>query len=428
MRQNGANRIYAKRLSPNDNSKNQIYLGGDFSALNIIPHGLIHTDSSETAGSVRDRAKAAVDFYWIDSDGRHLAPNASLILYPKYPEVRMSGFLLGCRAAPSQIMRVRDEGRILFFGITPEGAVFGYVSAPDSDVSNEFSAREWQGTGVFLEIPLNLLDRSSKSILLDELRRIYHLHWVSSQRLGAGGIKVPYAAPNAGGYTLEAELGISPNGYAEPDFMGWELKQFGVNDFQTYLPKSPVTLLTPEPTGGIYRTDGVAAFLRRFGYADQNGRADRLNFGGRYDCQRGHHSLTGLRMTLTGFDKTSGKITDIDGGFELITTDEQIAASWSFKGLMAHWNRKHAQAAYVPSLHRKPPPEYRFGAKILLCEKTDFLLFLKAFAAGAVYYDPGVKMEQASSGNPAIKRRSQFRVAHADLPRLYQNHETMVLA
>ena len=342
MRQNGANRIYAKRLSPNDNSKNQIYLGGDFSALNIIPHGLIHTDSSEKAGSVRDRAKAAVDFYWIDSDGRHLAPNASLILYPKYPEVRMSGFLLGCRAAPSQIMRVRDEGRILFFGITPEGAVFGYVSAPDSDVSNEFSAREWQGTGVFLEIPLNLLDRSSKSILLDELRRIYHLHWVSSQRLGAGGIKVPYAAPNAGGYTLEAELGISPNGYAEPDFMGWELKQFGVNDFQTYLPKSPVTLLTPEPTGGIYRTDGVAAFLRRFGYADQNGRADRLNFGGRYDCQRGHHSLTGLRMTLTGFDKTSGKITDIDGGFELITTDEQIAASWSFKGLMAHWNRKHS--------------------------------------------------------------------------------------
>ena len=35
--QHGASRVYVKALSPNDNSKNQIYLGGDFSALNIIP-------------------------------------------------------------------------------------------------------------------------------------------------------------------------------------------------------------------------------------------------------------------------------------------------------------------------------------------------------------------------------------------------------
>jgi hypothetical protein len=29
---------------------------------------------------------------------------------------------------------------------------------------------------------------------------------------------------NCGGYTLEAELGATPNGYSEPDFMGWEIK------------------------------------------------------------------------------------------------------------------------------------------------------------------------------------------------------------
>ena len=56
MRQNGAERIYAKKLAPNDNSKNQIYLGGDFSVLNIIPHGIVETDSSAAAGSVRRRA------------------------------------------------------------------------------------------------------------------------------------------------------------------------------------------------------------------------------------------------------------------------------------------------------------------------------------------------------------------------------------
>ena len=55
--------------------------------------------------------------------------------------------------------------------------------------------------------------------------------------------------------TLEAELGITPNGYAEPDFMGWEVKQYGVTDFIAIRPRSPVTLMTPEPTGGIYRTE-----------------------------------------------------------------------------------------------------------------------------------------------------------------------------
>ncbi len=30
---------------------------------------------------------------------------------------------------------------------------------------------------------------------------------------------------------LEAELGVTPNGYSEPDFMGWEIKQFGVKKF-----------------------------------------------------------------------------------------------------------------------------------------------------------------------------------------------------
>lgn len=94
---------------------------------------------------------------------------------------------------------------------------------------------------------------------------------------------------------------------------------------------------------------------------------------------------------------------------------------------MVHWNRKHAQAVYVPSLFRRPPPEYFYGSQILLCEQTDFLLFLKAFAAGTIYYDPGIKIERASTDRPVIKRRSQFRVAHADLTGLYQRHESVEL-
>ncbi len=100
------------------------------------------------------------------------------------------------------------------------------------------------------------------------------------KKLGRNGLKEPYSARNGGGYTLEAELGIRPNGDAEPDFMGWEVKQYGVANFIKFAPKSPVTLMTPEPTGGIYRDAGVTAFyLKRFGYPDKGGKPDRINYG-----------------------------------------------------------------------------------------------------------------------------------------------------
>ncbi|MBK9002849.1 MAG: hypothetical protein IPM41_03000 [Sphingomonadales bacterium] len=426
MRHNGAQRIYAKKLAPNDNSKNQVYLGGGFGALNIIPHGEIITDDRPLAGAKRERPKAKVDFWWIDDAGFHNAPDAQLILYPDYPEVRMSGFLKGCRAAPSKVMTVRDEGRTLFFGILPNGRVLGYAAAANDPVSNELNAGQWNMIGVFAELPLSLTQPvSTKSLLLAELKRVHELGWIMSQKLSRDGVKEPYAALNGGGYTLEAELGITPNGIAEPDFQGWEVKQYGVRDFVRFLPKTPVTLMTPEPTGGVYREDGVASFLARFGYDDKNGRADRRNFGGVYAISRDFHADTGLKLVMNGFDATSGKMTDLGGGIMLVDRNGVVAASWTFKDMMAHWNRKHAQAAYVPSLSRSPPPEYSYGAQVLMCEQTDFILFLKAFAVGAIYYDPAIKIENVSSLRPVIKRRSQFRVNHTRLTDIYHTSETV---
>lgn len=200
MRHHGATRIYAKKLAPNDNSKNQVYLGGDFSALNIIPHGDIYADDADIGGAVRDRAKASVEFYWIDGENLHQAPQTGLILYPKYPEVRMSGFLKGCSSAPSEIMRVRDEGRVLFFGITREGSVLGYAASAEHAVTRELVARDWPMVGVFLELPLTLSDTTSpRDQLLAELRRISRMNWITSQKLAADGTRTPYAARNGGG-------------------------------------------------------------------------------------------------------------------------------------------------------------------------------------------------------------------------------------
>lgn len=424
--QHSVDRIYAKKLAPNDNSKNQIYLGGGFGALNIIPHGEIYTDTRPMAGSKQDRPKAPVSFFWVDENGKHLAPNAQLILYPDYPEVRMSGFLLGCKQAPSELLTVREEGRILFFGVTKSGDVLGYAVGADHAIANEINAGKWQSVGVFIELPTKPDSKESpKDILLSELRRIYALKWIASQKLAKGGFKLPYAARNAGGYTLEAELGITPNGISEPDFMGWEVKQYGVSNFTRFTPKSAVTLMTPEPTGGLYKDKGPTEFVRLYGYPDKSGKPDRLNFGGIYTCLKTHHADTGVRIVVDGFDAASGKITNLDGSIALIDRCDVVAASWSFKGMMAHWNRKHAQAAYVPSLFQTPPPEYRYGPRVLLCEETDFLLFLSAFTSGVVYYDPALKLENASHPEAALKPRSQFRVKHKQLTQLYRRSEVI---
>lgn len=43
---------------------------------------------------------------------------------------------------------------------------------------------------------------------------------IDSKRLNANGDFVACEASQCGGYTLEAELGIIPNGKAEPDYLG----------------------------------------------------------------------------------------------------------------------------------------------------------------------------------------------------------------
>jgi hypothetical protein len=426
MQRHGANRVFAKKLAPNDNSKNQVYLGGDFSALNIIPHGDIYIDDQARAGSKQDRPKAPVRFSWVDDDGRYLAPGANLILYPDYPEVRLSGFLQGCRRAPSDLMNKRLDGRVMFFGVTHDGEVLGYVVADGDPVGEEVKTGRFEELGVFLELPRSR-GMSPRSILLGELRRIFEMGWIPSQKLDRDRTKRPYAARNGGGYTLEAELGITPNGYSEPDFMGWEVKQFGVRNFERYAPMSPVTLMTPEPTGGLYKSDGLSAFMRCYGYSDRAGRVGRTNFGGVYRCGGDHHDLTGLRMTIDGFDAETGKIADLEAGISLLDRNGEVAATWSFKGLMEHWNRKHAQAAYVPSLCQASPLTYRYASLVGLCEGTDFVLFLKGFVAGTIYYDPAIKLVETEQGFDT-KRRSQFRVRHSDLAGLYRSNEIVDVA
>lgn len=44
MKNKGCRTIYAKALAANDNRKQQVYFGGDFQAINIIPFDTIAPD------------------------------------------------------------------------------------------------------------------------------------------------------------------------------------------------------------------------------------------------------------------------------------------------------------------------------------------------------------------------------------------------
>lgn len=419
----GAEHLYAKRLAPNDNSKNQVYLGSSFETLNILPSQPVQTEGAEGSKIF----KAALRFFWLNTDGElDEARGAQLILYPQYPEVRMSGFLRGCHNAPSAIMASREPGRMLLFGVRGDGGLIGFAAAADSAIVSEIeAARDLSEVGVFKEIPLRSKSDSRRR-LLAELRRISLAGWINSKRLLASGEFGSCEAPNCGGYTLEAELGILPNSLSEPDFDGWELKQYGVPKLDR-LEAGVLTLMTPEPTGGYYRERGVEAFIRRFGYEDKRGRFDRMNFGGIHRAGM-KHAETRLTLTLRGYEASSGKIVDPANGVCLISDDGEIAAAWRYDNLMTHWNRKHARAAYVPSVRRRDPRlQYRYGSTIRLGEGTDFLIFLKALAHGFIYYDPGIKLERVSSGDASTKQRSQFRIKSRDLSALYHRFEALDL-
>jgi len=427
MKNKGCRTIYAKVLAANDNRKQQVYFGGDFQAINIIPFDTIAPDPDKP-----HIFKAPLNFWWLsDDESLHNASRAQLILYPQYPEVRFSGFLQGCSAAPSELMdeRLRLAGRILFLGISPDGRIIGYLCHPESELAREFvSLGELPRSGVFLEPGLGTGVLDDRSLLIEKLRVIHQKGWIRSRKLGSNGVILPCEAPNCGGMTLEAELDIIPNSRSEPDWLGYEVKQYNVTNFQR-INSGVLTLMTPEPTGGYYRSAGIEAFIRKFGYPDMTGaadRGDRLNFGGIHKVGE-YHRLTSLQIVLKGFDAIKGKITDATGGISLMNIEGEEAAVWGYAEVMAKWNRKHNKAVYIPSrCVQSPERRYWYGNLIRIGTGTDFLKYLQAMAEGKVYYDPGIKLENAST-TPRTKQRSQFRIKSSNLPALYHSMDIVDL-
>ncbi|HFF5967349.1 TPA: MvaI/BcnI family restriction endonuclease [Stenotrophomonas maltophilia] len=425
---NGATEVFYKELPPNANSKNQVYVAQDLSDLSRIPSGSViaHSSYSSRTGQNEPVFHAPLEMYWITSAGTvSKAPEAKLIFYPQYPEVRMSGFLKGARYAPSTFFDKEKLGavpdRVLLLGITSQHTIVAIAVPPESPAARQIKAEqphEAYGALRVLPIQSSSSDADDYLTLLSALAEIHRSGWQESIRLDGRGVVVPCRATNCNGNTLEALLGIRSNGIALPDFHGWEIKARGVTNSEKP-GRSVVTLFTPEPDGGTYVSDGFYSFMKEYGHKANMG-TNRTNFGGIYRVGAEVKSHKKLRLDLVGYDRESRKYRP-DGAVVMVNAAGDVAMSWSFSKLLDHWKSKHAKAAFIPSqMLRSDIPMYRFGSRVLLGTGADFGRLLKSLADGNVYYDPGVKLEQPPEGRSTSKKRSQFRVRSADLEWLYE--------
>ncbi len=425
FKQLGAVRVFCKTLAENDNSKQQIYFGGSFDVLHMFPFHDIAIDGTGKNGTY----KAKLNLYWVDETKTEQAYGAQLILYPQYPEVRFSGFLKGCKMAPSELLRPVPkeqrrfnngaDGRVMFFGVTADDNILVYLAQTGSELALDFSKRQLNGEffkeSVFYKLELQSED--SKTLLLKELRLLIQSGWRPSVSLGSDLIIRPYQAQNGGGYTLEAFMGIVRNGRSEPDYLGWELKAFST---------SRVTLMTPEPDAGDYHKQGAKLFVEQYGSPSLKD-ATTMYFTGTHRANA-RNDKTGLTLTVKGFEAHTQKITDVNGSVSLVNDSGQETALWSFANLLLKWNKKHAQAAYIPcqSLLSKEN-QYRYSNPVLLGEGTDFSRFISAIVNGSVILDPASKVENAFTPQSKIKARSQFRMTIKQLPSLYKSFESVTL-
>lgn len=410
--------VYIKFLAENDNSKNQIYLGAE-EFVHVLP---ATKTTLKVQFSKKKKAREFIftnhlDFSWLTQTDVCRAPNTKLIFYPQYPEVRLSGFLSGCSNGPSELLGKRTtQPRVLFFGSDVNGKSYGFVKELTVKLKREIQqecvpwkeARKNEELKFFVK---QLYKEDPVQSIVKAIRKIHQKGWIKSCRM-KDGVIIPYNARNGGGYTIEAHLGISPNGRSEPDYMGWEVKQHSQKT-------SVITLMTPDPDKGFAAEQGTKEFVKKYGYKDRSGKENRVNFGGIYRNNIAPHHLTGLTLKITGYE--NGEITDSKGSISLVDKKGEKVAIWSFEKIMVHWTRKHYKAVFIPSEQRIVNKEvfYRYSNKISLGQNSKFVKFLELVEKGLIYLDPALKVELNDKGKEEIKTRYQFRIRKKDASSLY---------
>lgn len=429
----GVSIIYVKELAPNqDNDKNQIYLGKGHNAVtNVLPAEYsVRAKSASRRKRYSDPTKAIIEgrlqFSWLDRAGNlHRAPQAKLIEYFQYPEVRLSGFLQGCSWAPLALRREKQDAfgkRILLFGVSPDVGVVGLVvtEAEDPIVLN------WPILPVFPAAPLlasisisaKPIIRSAVDLLCDELRTIFSAGWHEGRRLRPDGTIVPFKANQVGGYTLEALLGVPSNSDKKPDKHGHEVKAFS---------RSTISIMTPAPDGGEQGRLPFVRFMDQFGWPSKTKSDGTIVFNGKHIVGRTNPS-TNATLVIDGYDPKTHTVTDAINCRIALRRGTVDLATWSLAHLASSWSKKHAAAVYVPFVIEKAAEgstlkRMKYGPYFWLTSGTDVMMLIKAVSLGLVFYDPGDEI--TGSGKPW--NRPQWRIYRSQLektmPVLYRTSQ-----
>ncbi|GHV57839.1 hypothetical protein AGMMS49579_24290 [Spirochaetia bacterium] len=303
------------------------------------------------------------------------------------------------------------DGRVLILGICPNGKVYGYLASQNSPLATSILSELFDPSSgkTIQNFPLAGSPDANKTALIVRLKNIVQSGWHESMRMYPDGSKRPYLAQNGGGYTLEALFDIIPNGKAEPDYKGWELKS---------LAGTRITLMTPEPDGGFYNEAGAKTFTLQYGHDSP----DVIKyFTGTHKADV-KNTTSNLTLTIKGYDKTRRAISDVQGGVYLLNDHQEPVAIWSFSSLITHWSRKHAHACYVKyvTASKNGKNGFIYHSPVYLGEKTDISFFLESMQNGLIVYDPATKVVQNSNGNTSVKARSQFRINFNNLKTLYE--------
>lgn len=432
----GCTQVFIKKLSTKqDNEKNQIYLGTKLEIFSVLP-GLVTIGASSESAEKRKSAlgepklERDLDFYWITQSTEARAPNAKIINYFQYPEIRLSGFLSNCEDAPASLRRSRQAEfgtRVLILGYAGE-KVFALVltSAENGDLGSLIDAPVWLNQKLLRTVTL---DQESPTVidptlLIDELKKIAGQEQ-KSQSLGKRDAKPkPWRGTQGAGYTLEALLGVRRNGNAAPDKYGFEIKS---------TLSSPITLITTEPDGGVRNSAGLKSFLARFGWVGAKDDGS-IRFNGKHSPDFSTQKSS-LELKVSNWDEKE----NIPNGVNppvLELRDKKtktLAASWSFDKIGGTWAIKHAGAFYVEATavnndSKKYPSHYIFGPRFYVCSGTSSLKLFQAIADGTVYLDSGDRLD--ALGN--AKSRTQWRMAfskkvplESQLKKLYEKVEVI---
>jgi len=462
LRQHGVTTAILKLLPKNANDKNQIYIASDFGVLFDLfsmtfserGAGVSKKKRSQASAGVRERiiTEAVFDsFFWRRADGV-LCPvkHMKAIIYPQYPEARLSGFLTVDNVMPKSLTvgstkKDPDMKRLLVLGMREGGECVGIVfTEVSAELEAEVKRLPSSPRASACKILKIRFEESSIAKVLSRMRTVVSRP-LPGCRLDSAGVTHPFTGTQVCGYTLEHALEIPSNAAKDGDLFGVELK----------VHTSPkLTLFTPEPDFGLYAED-FPGFMKTYGYADSDGdwRLTGIHRAG-VTCQK-----TGLTLMVSEYrlDEEGQWIVDADGEkcrfpydestslsakadalqVVLLDASNTVAAGWSFGRLMNNWGVKHNEAVYVTATKERSTDnllraqgyefDVTFKPLVMVCRKTSAEHLFKAINDGVVFLDPAPKLHATDPSKN--KRRSQWRLNNIlrDAERLYESVEVVDL-